>query len=187
MILLSLLACSLVEPPPAGLSDYGEVPTFSLTDQAGVTTTRESLAGRVWLADFFFTSCPDVCPVLSAHMAEVQGHYRDNPDFHLVSISVDPGTDTPPVLATYATRVGALPGRWTFLTGPADDIKRVVVDGFKQYVEITPGTGLAPPTILHGSRFVLVDRKGHIRAYPDPAEPGKVELYRLVDAVLAGR
>lgn len=185
VIALLLLACTLQAPPPPGLADYGALPAFSLTDQTGATVTPATFAGKVWVADFMFTSCPDVCPVLSAHMAEIQKHYAAREDFHLVSFSVDPGTDTPPVLAAYATRHGALPGRWTFLTGPLDDVRTVVVDGFKQGLQIVPATDLAPSTILHGSRFVVVDRVGHLRAFPDPAEPGKTQLYALVDAVLA--
>lgn len=187
-MLLMGLACTLTTPEKveeaALLDDYGVVPTFSLTDETGATFTDQALRGKVWVADFFFTSCPDICPVLSGHMAEIQMHYRERDDFELVSFSVDPNTDTPPVLQAYARRVSAIPGRWHFLTGPLGDIRTVVVDGFKQAIEAQPAQRTDPATILHGARFVLVDRVGHIRAWPDPKEPGKRDLYAAIDAAL---
>lgn len=187
--LLALAGCGLSSgpPPELGINDFGEVPAFSLTDQAGATITRESFLGKVWVADFFFTSCPDVCPVLAGHMGEIQAHYADNPDLQLVSFSVDPGTDSPPVLAAYAERMHATAGRWFFLTGTIDDVRRVIVDGFKQSMDTQPATATTPATILHGSRFVVVDRRGHLRAFPDPKEPGLTTLYQQVDYVLSER
>jgi protein SCO1/2 len=192
-----LLACAVsdpaVEPAAEALPVLGTVPAFTLTDATGATVTTESLRGKVWVADFIFTSCPDVCPLLSTHMAEVQAHYAPaagGPDtgVRLVSFSVDPGTDTPPVLAAYGARFGADPARWSFLTGPIDMIKPVVVDGFKMMLErVEAPAGAvspAPATVLHGERFVVVDKAGRIRAYPDPKEPGKAEIYATVDALL---
>jgi protein SCO1/2 len=175
-VILALLACGSPEPLPV----LAELPAFTLQDQTGAVVTRETLAGKVWVADFIFTTCPDVCPVLSAHMAEVQAKYSGNDDVRLVSFSVDPATDTPPVLAAYAQRFGAAHPTWLFLTGDVTAMKTVVVDGFKMLME--PGAD----TILHGSRFVVVDRRGRIRAYPDPKEEGKKDLYRAVDQLLDG-
>ncbi|MDP2305171.1 MAG: SCO family protein [Pseudomonadota bacterium] len=187
-----LLACAGGTPTVELLPVLGVVPPFMLTDTTGATITTESLRGAVWVADFIFTSCPDVCPVLSAHMAEVQAHYVGNPRVRLVSFSVDPDTDTPPVLAAYGARFGADPARWSFLTGPADTLEAVVVDGFKMMLERVEARGgapggsaaPAPATVLHGERFVVVDTLGRIRAYPDPKEPGKVEIYAAVAALL---
>ncbi|MFZ5478998.1 MAG: SCO family protein [Myxococcota bacterium] len=176
MIALALLACSGDEPLP----QLAEVPAFTLQDQTGATVTRDTLLGKVWVADFIFTTCPDICPVLSAHMAEVQARYAGNDAVRLVSLSVDPVTDTPPVLATYAARFGATHPTWLFLTGDIEEMKRVVVGGFKMLME----RAVAAETILHGTRFVVVDKKGTIRAYPDPKEEGKKELYAAVDALL---
>lgn len=191
-----LLACAggtPVEPAPAEPAEeplpvLGEVPAFTLTDATGASVTTASLRGAVWVADFIFTSCPDVCPLLSTHMAEVQARYASTPGVRLVSFSVDPGTDTPPVLAAYGARFGADPARWSFLTGPIETLKPVVVDGFKMMLERVepPASGAtpAPATVLHGERFVVVDKLGRIRAYPDPKEPGKAEIYAAVDTLL---
>jgi protein SCO1/2 len=180
--LLSLFACtgpSSEEAWPV----LGQVPSFSLTDGQNATVTDQTLRGKVWVADFIFTSCPDVCPVLQTHMAEVQAHYAKEDRVRLVSFSVDPGTDTPPVLAAYGARFGADPAKWLHLTGPIGDIKTVVVSGFKIAMERVSQEG-EPSRVLHGERFVVVDEEGRIRGYPDPKELGKGALYANVDALL---
>lgn len=179
-----LLACSTGPSTDELYPPLGEVPAFSLQDQRGATVAKESLAGKVWVADFMFTSCPDVCPMLATHMAEIQTRYAGDDRVRLVSFSVDPSTDTPPVLAAYGERFGANPDRWRFLTGPVGDVKTVVVDGFKLAMERVSQEG-EPTKVLHGERFVVVDEAGRIRGYPDPKEPGKTALYATVDALLA--
>lgn len=177
MVLL-LLACATRAP----FDDFGPAPAFSLTDQQGATVTEQTFAGKVWLADFMFTTCTDICPMLTANMAEVAARYAGDPTVHFVSFTVDPATDTPPVLAAYAEKYHADAQRWSFLTGPMDQVRQTVVDGFKQSLD-REGEGEAA-TILHGSRFVVVDKKGHIRGFPDPKEPGKVGIYTLVDGLV---
>lgn len=183
-MILWLLACAGGPDTEALYPPLGEVPAFSLQDQSGAVVTKASLAGKVWVADFMFTSCPDVCPVLAMHMAEVQARYAGDDRVRLVSFSVDPTTDTPPVLAAYGQRFGADPARWFFLTGPIEDVKAVVVDGFKLAMERVSQEG-EPRKVLHGERFVVVDEAGRIRGYPDPKEPGKTAIYATVDALLA--
>lgn len=172
------LGCQTPEPLP----DLGEVPAFSLMDQQSRPVSRDSLAGSVWVANFIFTSCASVCPTLSATMAEVTKAWIEEPKVRFVSFSVDPETDTPTVLAGYAARFGADPQRWSFLTGPPADVRHVVVDGMKQVMErLPPGS---PDSVLHGERFVLVDKMGRIRAFPEPKEPGLKELHDGVRALL---
>jgi protein SCO1/2 len=179
------------------LAPVADVPAFSLTSHRGAPFGLAELRGKVSVVNFVFTSCRDVCPMLSAHMQEIAGHYAGNDDVQFVSISVDPQTDTPAVLAAYAARFGG-DARWHFLTGDAGAVRTVVVDGFKMALErVAPpsGGGVAegggpppapgPSSILHGERFVIVDREGRIRAFPDPKEPGKASLYAAVDALRA--
>lgn len=183
-----LFACTLGSGPPnsALLDDFGKVNEFRLQDQLARPVELRTLEGRVWVANFIFTRCPDICPMLSAHMKEVVAHYDGNDAVRFVSFSVDPDFDTPPVLAEYAARFDAPPERWWFLTGPMGDVREVVVNAFRQVMEKSPETTPGhPESILHGSRFVVVDRKGHIRAFPDPLESGKDGLYAAVDAALA--
>jgi protein SCO1/2 len=198
-----LLACGGADAPgdaPAAAPATAEVdispvvplPPFTLTTQTGAPYTLAELRGHVTVVDFIFTSCPDVCPMLSAQMAELAKRYADTPDVRFLSISVDPATDTPAVLTTYAARFGADPARWTWLTGPERDVHEVVVAGFRSMMQRAPNppgaaSGAPAPrsaeTVLHGERFVVVDRAGVIRGYPSPKEPGLVAAY--VDAVRA--
>lgn len=182
-----LLACAVDSGPSRPvLDDFGPIPAFSVTDQTGAVRTQADVAGKVLLVDFMFTSCPDICPTLTAHMAEVGRKYAQAADLRLVSFTVDPVTDTPPVLAVYAAKYGALPDRWSFYTGELEAVRAAVVGGFKQVMEASGGT-TDPDTILHGSRFIVVDRKGRMRAFVNPMEPGMAELYAAVDAALAER
>ncbi len=181
-----LLACAVNSeaPPRPVLDDFGPMPAFSMTDQTGTARTQADLAGKVLLVDFIFTSCPDICPTLTARMAEVGKRYVREPDLHLVSFTVDPVTDTPAVLAAYGERFNAYPTRWSFYTGELEAVRSAVVGGFKQVMEKSGGTD-DPETILHGSRFIVVDRVGRMRAFVNPMEPGMKELYTAVDAALA--
>ncbi len=186
MTFLFFAACTGAPPAPAlRLESLGTVPEFSLRDQTDVPVTRAALDGKLWVADFMFTSCPDICPTLSARLSSVAAKYRHEPDLRFVSFSVDPVTDTPHVLSRYAARFDAVHPTWLFLTGETTEMKAVVVGGLKQLMERAPASGTTPETVLHGSRFVLVDATATIRAYPDPKEPGQVEAY--LDLLLAER
>ena len=158
------------------LPTLGVVPAFSLTERAGTALTQDDLRGKVWVADFIFTRCPDVCPVLTSRMRDLQKTLdAKRADVTLVSISVDPGYDTPEVLRAYATAHGAGPG-WHFVTGPRDAIARLLRDGFHvAFADDGPATG----PITHSDRFVLVDAELRIRGYYHGSDPE--DLARLAD------
>ncbi|HEX5660733.1 MAG TPA: SCO family protein [Polyangiales bacterium] len=153
--------------------ELGRVPAFALTDQLGKPFGSAQLAGRPWIANFVFTRCPSVCPLLTAKFKSLQSKLTDVPDVQFVSFSVDPEHDTPPVLNEYAQKYDAGPS-WHFLTGPLDTIEKTVVSGFKIHIG-DPKPSENDPTlveIMHGEHFVLVDAKGTIRGYyrAEPAE-----------------
>lgn len=152
---------------PAQLPQLGELPPFALVDQTGKPFGREELAGKVWVADFIFTSCAGVCPLLTHKMSEIQDflseHHEDG--VKLVSFSVDPETDTPERLTKYAESFQADPLRWHFLTGPREAVEAVVMQGFKISMGQVPKEGETGFDVVHGERFVLVDRFGRIRSY----------------------
>jgi protein SCO1/2 len=160
----------------------GTVPAFTLTDHSGAAVGSTQLAGGVWIADFIFTRCPDVCPALTARMAKMQAALPD--DVRLVSFSVDPTHDTPEVLRAYASRAGARDG-WLFLTGPRAAMATLLREGFRvAYADDGPPT--AP--ITHSDRFVLIDRELRIRGYYHGDEDD--DLARLTEdaaALHAGR
>src|SRR5207237_7654617 len=112
------------------LDSYGAVPSFQLVNQNGQPFGSAQLAGRVWIADFIFTSCPGPCPMISSRMSELQKPLS-NTDVLLVSFSVDPEKDTPEVLRGYAERLHAQPDRWDFLTGPKPARYDLSVNAFK--------------------------------------------------------
>jgi protein SCO1/2 len=152
------------------LHSYGQVPGFQLTNQEGRPFGRAQLAGKIWIADFIFTSCPGPCPVISSRMSELQKPLRHT-DVHLVSFTVDPEKDTPEVLRDYADKLKAQPGRWDFLTGAKDKIYDLSRNGFKLGVAGGSGDAEGP---VHSTRVVLVDRQGMIRGYYDALAPDTV-------------
>lgn len=158
-----------VEQTDVGLPVLGKVPEFSLTASTGEPLSQTSLAGGIWVADFIFTRCPSLCPMLSAQMAKIQTALgRDaGPSVRLVSFSVDPANDTPDALRTYAERFRADTSRWLFVTGEREALHALIRDGFHLAVadrpesQNTDGEGL----ITHSDRFVLVDGDLQIRGY----------------------
>ena len=149
------------------VSSYGPVPAFQLTNQNGQSFGSAQLTGKIWIADFVYTTCPGPCPMISGRMSELQKPLEKT-DVHLVSFSVDPEKETPEVLRRYSEKLQAEPGRWDFLTGPKPVIYRLSHDGFK--LAVSDGSD-AQGIPVHSTRMVLVDRHGQIRGYYDGTEP----------------
>ncbi len=143
------------------ISSYGAVPPFELTNQNGQPFGSAQLAGKIWIADFIYTTCPGPCPIISMRMAELQKPLEKT-GVHLVSFTVDPKKDTPEVLRKYADNLRADPRRWDFLTGPISAIYKLAHDGFKLAVSNGAEEQGIP---VHSTRMVLVDRHGQIRGY----------------------
>ncbi|MGD8860415.1 MAG: SCO family protein [Myxococcales bacterium] len=192
LLALSILAvlplvvggCRKPEPLPR----IAQVPAFELDDQDAEAITAESLRGKVWVANFMFTSCPDVCPLLTAKMLHLRTELRPVRDaMRFVSFSVDPDTDTPQVLRKYAEEQGANQPDWRFLTGPLDRVKDVIVGGFKQNMQQQPAEPGEPPNIMHGSHFVLVDRELTIRGFYRSDDVGLKRLARDARRLVAGK
>ena len=152
------------------VSSYGTVPAFELLNQNGQPFGSAQLAGKIWIADFIYTTCPGPCPMISSRMSELQKPLEKS-DVHLVSFSVDPEKDTPQVLRGYAEKLQADHARWDFLTGPKSAIYKLSHDGFKLAVS-DGGDERGIP--VHSTRMVLVDRHGQIRGYYDATEPDAV-------------
>ena len=173
--------------PYSSAAPTGEVPVlialpdFALVDQAGAARTRKDLEGKPSVVDFVFLNCSDVCPRLTARMGSLRGTFAQaGLDARLVTISVDPTNDTPERLAAYAKNVDATPDTWLFLTGPAAEIEKTVVQGFK----VATGKEPAPAAdgkgeilqIFHGQQLVLVDARARVRGYYDADDAGVARL-----------
>lgn len=160
------------------LPELGTVPAFELTDSGGKIFSSAALEGKVWVADFIFSSCGGPCPMMSAEMARFDRKLSDFPELRLVSFSVDPEHDTPQRLAAYAAQYEANPMRWHFLTGDREAIYGLALQHFR----LAAGTAETPDAghmILHSTKFVLVDRRMRIRGYYDSLEPPQLKKLAL--------
>lgn len=138
-----------------------EIPDFQLSECRGGTLSRDDLRGRPWVASFIFTRCMSTCPQITLEVKNLHDRLKESrPDVRFVSISVDPGYDTPAVLQQYADVYSADPERWKFLTGSEADVLRLVVEGFAQYVQPNL-SDVVPPgfEVAHSNRVVLVNEE----------------------------
>jgi protein SCO1/2 len=158
----ALAACS----HRAALDVFGNVPSFQLVAQDGQPFHSQTLDGKIWVADFIYTTCPGPCPRMTSQMREVQDAVSKISDVRLVSFTVDPANDTPAVLTAYAKVHGASPAMWYFLTGPVPTLQKLDRDAFK--------LGNIDATLEHSTRFVLVDRQGRIRGYYDTSDSSSI-------------
>ena len=170
------------DPPPV----LSQLPPFSLVGVDGKPYGSAELRGQVYVANFFFTSCRSICPAMMKGMLRLQDGFaqRNIEGIRLVSISVDPEHDTPEVLAEYGNGMGVDPRRWTLLTGDPEQVRRLVVDGFKTPVIDPPPGGSGPIDIAHSGKLVLVDGSGRIRGYYGTDEMGLDEVYNRAQHVL---
>jgi protein SCO1/2 len=165
--------------PRPDLPHIMRVPAFALHDQNARALSPEQLRGKVWIANFIFTRCPDVCPLLTSRMSGVRTQLAPvRSQVQIVSFSVDPANDTPAVLKRYAEKHNADQPDWSFLTGPVDPMKQLIVDGFKQSLSSEPAEAGKAAGILHGSHFVLVDRQLDIRGFYRSDQEGLLRLAR---------
>lgn len=187
VVALTCLAC---QPQPE-LDVFGRAPDFQLTDQSGASFSSTSLAGRVTLLDFVYSHCTDACPLLSATFQQTQRKLAEDKllgeRVMLVSLSVDPQHDTPPVLAEYGQQFKADPSGWKFLSGDWDQVYDVVT-GLK--VATRPprpaADALAPggTELTHSTRIVLIDGQQQVRAYLEGQDATADDLVKAVKRVL---
>jgi cytochrome oxidase Cu insertion factor (SCO1/SenC/PrrC family) len=142
------------------------VPEFTLVDQSNREfRSAERLAGKVWVANFIFTTCAGPCPRMSSQMRDLRDAAKEL-DIRLVSFTIDPVRDTPLALASYGKRYGADPDQWYFLTGAQSDLHKLSRHAFL--------LGDIDGRLEHSTRFVLVDQKSRIRGYYDSSDPDRM-------------
>ena len=137
------------------------VPSFSFTNQNGETITDEDYLGKVYLVEFFFTTCPTICPRMNRNMIDIQNHFKGEKEFGIASFTINPETDTVEVLKTYANSYGVTNPNWHLLTGEKDEIYKLANEGFYLYTkedeEVEGG-------FEHSGNFALIDKRGYIRS-----------------------
>ncbi|MEO6739297.1 MAG: SCO family protein [Chthoniobacteraceae bacterium] len=160
--MLLLVSC---DRPPEPLKKMFRLPPFTFTERSGKPfAAPDAMRGKVWVADFFFASCPGVCLELSKSVSSLHHAARELPDARFLSISTDEN-DTPDVLRSYAQQRGA-DDRWSFVTGPKLEVFKLSVDGFKLALADAAGVDV-PEKFIHSSKLVLIDKAGWIRGYYD--------------------
>ncbi|MDF2159201.1 SCO family protein [Algoriphagus sp. CAU 1675] len=157
------------------------IPEFTFTNQEGNPVGRAQMEGKITIVDFFFTSCPSICPVMSKEMERVNDMFRDEPMVQIMSISIDPEYDTTKILMDYANEHGAQAGKWDFLTGPKEETYQLARCGF--VLPTLDGFGV-PDDFVHSDKFVLIDELGRIRGYYSGTNREDVDLLMLETKVL---
>jgi protein SCO1 len=142
----------------------GKVPNFELINQNNQKISDKSYLGKVFVVEFFFTSCPTICPKMNVNMLEIQKKFFGNPNFGIASISIDPENDTSEVLKSHAAILGATAENWHFLTGNEAYIMDLSYNGFNLYAGKNPKIAGG---FEHSGMFALIDKKGNIRCRKD--------------------
>jgi protein SCO1 len=146
------------------LVKIGPAPQFELINQNKEKITNDTYQGKVYVLEFFFTSCPTICPKMNKSMLEIEKKFFGNPNFGIVSISIDPVHDTPEVLKSHAELLGVKSSNWNFLTGDRATIFDLANKGFNLYAgENSKVSG----GFEHSGLFALIDKKGNIRCRKD--------------------
>ncbi len=152
---------------------YHSIADFAFVNQVGDTIRKEDMAGKIYVADFFFTTCPTICPVMKKEMLRVYEKFKGDPNFRILSHSIDPSHDTQAVLQDYAEKLGVPDAAtWNFLTGDQEKIFEI---GQTSYLTTTMADDMEPGGFLHSGAFLLVDQQGRIRGVYDGTKTDQVD------------
>lgn len=141
-----------------------KVPEFVLTNQDNLPITNDDFLGKVYVVEFFFTTCPTICPKMNRNMKRLEEAFGQREDFGIASVTIDPETDTPEQLKRYAESYEVFSPNWNFLTGPQDYIYGLANTGFNIFASINPNVAGG---FEHQGYFALVDKKGYLRSRTD--------------------
>ncbi len=154
------------------MTTISKVPSFQFVNQNNDTITNRYYVGKVYVVEFFFSTCPSICPIMNTNMLKVQEVFKDNDDFGIASFSIDPEYDTPAVLKAYADSYDANHPHWNFLTGDKTDIFKLSNEGFKLYAASSEE---AEGGFEHSGLFAVIDQEGNVRSRID--ENGNPVIY----------
>lgn len=164
-------------------STYQTIPDFAFLNQYGETVTAKTLGDKIYVADFFFTSCPTICPKMKVQLKRVYEKFNGNASVMLLSHSIDPAHDSVPVLKEFADNLGITGRQWLFLTGDREKIYDIAQNS---YMVTAQADSTAPGGVVHSGAFILVDKAKHIRGiYDGTTEAGVDKLMADIDRLLA--
>jgi protein SCO1/2 len=157
---------------------YHFIPDFEFTNQFNEKVTQQTLKNKIYVTEYFFTTCQSICPVMNTNLERVYKEFKDKPEFMIVSHTVDPEMDTVPVLMEYAKKHGVVSKKWLFLTGEKPKLYDIARKGYLLNAE--EGTGDADD-FIHTQNFALIDKEKHIRGFYDGTD--SLEINRLIQDV----
>lgn len=165
-----------------GDSVYHTIPDFSFVNQDSSIITNKTYEGKIYVADFFFTTCPTICPVMKKQMLRVYEKYKENPKVGILSHTIDPRHDSVKVLKEYATQLGINGKMWNFVTGEKSKIYEI---GEKSYYVTAGEDSTAAGGIIHSGAFILVDTKRRVRGvYDGTKETDVTKLMKDMEVLL---
>jgi protein SCO1/2 len=168
----------LVDDSVKHISRNHRISDFNLINQNGETITKEDFEGKIYVADFFFTRCQTICPIMAVNMKDLQEEFKNDPDLKFLSHSVTPVMDSVPVLRAYADKNEAIDGKWEITTG---DKRHIYELARKSYFAVLDEGDGGDQDFIHTEQFILVDQKGQIRGFYDGTE--KEEMQRIIDDI----
>lgn len=151
---------------------YHKIPDFEFINQDSVKITEQAVAGKIYVADFFFTTCPTICPKMKTQLLRIFEKYKGNPKVMILSHSIDPRHDTPAVLKEFMNNLGITGKSWQMVTG---DKAKIFEIGQKSYMVSAADDPTQPGGVVHSGAFILVDKNRHIRGIYDGTVPDKVD------------
>ena len=193
--LLLLAACSPDKPknlPYLGIKDvtangdtlFHTIPPFAFLDQDSALITEADFEGKVYITDFFFTSCPSICPKMKSQMIRIHDEFLDDDRLVLLSHTIDPENDSVAVLKAYADALNIKTSKWHMVTGD----KRAIYDMANKYLVSVAEDNQAPGGFVHGGHFILIDTQKRIRGYYDGTKEDEVnQLMEDVTFLLDGK
>ncbi|NMH25706.1 SCO family protein [Flavobacterium solisilvae] len=168
----------LVDSTVQHVGKYHTIADFSFTNQNGKTITQKDYEGKIYVADFFFTTCQTICPIMTTNMTEVQKAFSKNPKVMILSHTVTPEIDSVPVLKQYALKQNVDDSKWNMVTGDKKDIYYIAR---KSYLAVKTGKPEEMYDMVHTENFVLVDTKRRVRGFYDGTK--KEDVQRLIEDI----
>jgi len=165
------VAPELVDTTLQHVKKYHQIADFSLVNQLGDTITQKTFEGRIFVADFFFTTCATICPIMTEHMGQIQRKIKNDPDILLLSHTVTPEIDTVAQLKRYADKKGVIAGKWHLVTGD----KKEIYDLARKSYLVAKDQPYSPYDLVHTENFVLIDPQRRIRGFYDGTDPAAIE------------